>query len=262
MSAAPDIVLVRPENAANVGAVARVMSNTGLTRLVLVAPDDFRTVECWRSAWGAHDVLETLVERPDLEAALRDYDHTVAFSGRASAEHPAADVRAVAQRFARFGTGVRAAFVFGPETTGLSEDELRLCGARATIPAHPGQPSLNLSHAVLVAAHEFYRASLELARADAARAGELARADAGGLAHAGDDDAQDEDARQPPGRAEREAFLGPWRDALIAAGALRSDDTRYFPRWQDFFRRTQLSARELRLFEHLAHKLAQLQSRR
>ena len=66
---------------ANVGAVARVMSNTGLTRLVLVAPGDFRTVECWRSAWGAHDVLETLVERPDLEAALRDYDHTVAIPG-------------------------------------------------------------------------------------------------------------------------------------------------------------------------------------
>ncbi len=242
MSKAPDIVLVRPENSANVGAVARVMSNTGLTRLVLVAPGDFRTVECWRSAWGAHDVLETLVERPDLEAALRDYDHTVAFSGRASAEHPAADVRAAAQGFARFGPGVRAAFVFGPETAGLSEDELRLCGARATIPAHPGQPSLNLSHAVLVAAHEFYRASLELPRAD-------------------DGDAQDEDAR-PPSRAEREAFLGPWRDALIAAGALRSDDTRYFPRWQDFFRRTELSARELRLFEHLAHKLAQLQSRR
>jgi tRNA (cytidine32/uridine32-2'-O)-methyltransferase len=241
MSEAPDIVLVRPENPANVGAVARVMRNTGLTRLVLVAPGDFRTVDCWRSAWGAHDVLETLVEHADLPAALAHYDHTVAFSGRASAEHPAADVRMAAQRFARFAPRVRAAFVFGPETAGLSEDELRLCGARAFIPAHPGQPSLNLSHAVLVATYEFYRASLE-------------------LTGAGDDDAQDPDTRQQPSRAEREAFLGPWRDALIAAGALASDDTRYFPRWQDFFRRAELSARELRLFEHLANKLAQLQS--
>ena len=64
------LVLVRPETAANVGACARVARNTGCAGLDLVAPGDWRTVECWRSAWGAHELLEEARVFPDLEAAL------------------------------------------------------------------------------------------------------------------------------------------------------------------------------------------------
>jgi len=47
------IVLVRPESAANIGACARVSRNSGAEGLDLVAaPGDWRTVECWRTAWG------------------------------------------------------------------------------------------------------------------------------------------------------------------------------------------------------------------
>ena len=49
------IVLVRPETPANIGAVARSIGNTDLDGLDLVAPGDWRTLECWRTAWGAHD---------------------------------------------------------------------------------------------------------------------------------------------------------------------------------------------------------------
>lgn len=222
-----DVILVRPETPANVGAVARVMRNTGLGRLVLVEPGDFRTLECWRSAWGAHDVLEALDEVAELASVLDRYEHLVAFSGRPSSEHPSEDVRGIAERFAALPPSARAAFVFGPETTGLSEDELRLCGARAIIPTHPDQPSLNLSHAVLVAGYERLRAE---------------RPGTGTL-------------EAWTTRAEREAFLRTWRPALVTARALAPDDTRYFERWEAFFRRADLSSRELRLFEHLARKL-------
>jgi tRNA (cytidine32/uridine32-2'-O)-methyltransferase len=69
------VVLVRPETPANVGACARVVRNTGAAGLDLVAPCDFRTVECWRTAWGAHEVLEQarVFDRlgSALEGALR-----------------------------------------------------------------------------------------------------------------------------------------------------------------------------------------------
>ena len=52
------VVLVRPAASSNVGACARVVRNAGLAGLDLVEPGDYRTVECWRTAWGAHDVLE------------------------------------------------------------------------------------------------------------------------------------------------------------------------------------------------------------
>ena len=52
------VVLVRPDSAVNVGATARVVRNYGLRGLDLVSPGDWRTVACWRTAWGAQEVLE------------------------------------------------------------------------------------------------------------------------------------------------------------------------------------------------------------
>ncbi len=98
------VVLVRPETSANVGACARVVRNTGASGLDLVKPSDFRTVECWRTAWGAHEVLEEARVFDQLAAALEGVSLAVAFTGRRRAEGPVVmDVRdaAAAGRRAR-----------------------------------------------------------------------------------------------------------------------------------------------------------------
>jgi tRNA/rRNA methyltransferase len=117
--------------------------------------------------------------------------------------------------------------VFGPETTGLTRDELALCGRLATIPSHPGQPSLNLSHAVAVAAYEVYRA-----------------------------------ARRPdalPRRAthdEKEAMLALLREGLERASALPPVNTEgYFREWRALFQRADLTPKEVRLIEHMARRM-------
>ena len=153
------VVLVRPEAPVNVGAAARVVRNTGLEGLDLVDPGDWRTVECWRTAWGAHEVLEQArgLCRPRLRrrpGRLCPRLHRPARERRARASTSA--TRPPRWRPSRRTT--TAALVFGPETSGLTQDELALCGRRAFIPSHPDQPSLNLSHAVMVAAYEVFRA--------------------------------------------------------------------------------------------------------
>ena len=152
-------VLVRPETSANVGACARVARNTGAAGLDLVAPGDWRTVDCWRTAWGAHELLEEARVFGDLGSALAGATMAVAFTGRRPDGPPVADVRDVAGAIAGLGRDDTAALVFGPEATGLTNDEIARCGRRATIPAHPAQPSFNLSHAVAIAAYEVFRAS-------------------------------------------------------------------------------------------------------
>ena len=153
------LVLVRPETSANVGACARVARNTGAEGLDLVAPGDWRTVDCWRSAWGAHELLEEARVFDDLAAALAGAAISVALTGRRPEGPPVADVRDAAAAVAGLGRDETAALVFGPETTGLTNDEIALCGRRATIPSHPAQPSFNLSHAVAIVAYEVFRAS-------------------------------------------------------------------------------------------------------
>jgi tRNA/rRNA methyltransferase len=223
------VVLVRPETSANVGACARVVRNTGAAGLDLVAPGDWRTVDCWRTAWGAHEVLEEARAFDDLDAALAGASMTVAFTGRRPGGPPVMDVRDAAAAVAGLGRDAVAALVFGPETNGLTNDEIARCGACATIPAHPSQPSFNLSHAVAIAAYEVFRASRGA-------------------------------APEPRSRAthdQKERLVGLLREGLVAIDALpRVGTDGYFADWRGLVQRADLTAKELKLLEHLARKMA------
>jgi len=224
------VVLVRPETSANVGACARVVRNAGAAGLDLVAPGDWRTVDCWRTAWGASDVLEEARVFDDLGAALAGAAMAVALTGRRHPGAPVADIREAAAAIAGLGWDEGAALVFGPEKTGLTNDEIALCGRCAVIPAHPAQPSFNLSHAVAIAAHEVFRAS----RRDGESAGPRVTHD------------------------QKERLLALLREGLLAIEALPPVNTDgYFADWRALVQRTDLTAKELKLLEHLARKMGQ-----
>lgn len=152
----PAVVLVRPENGANIGSVARVMKNTGLFDLRLVDPSDWRTVETWRTAWASQEILENARVFPTLDEALRGSTMALALSGRDD-EVVVLDVREGVRQLGTVPEGAGTCLVFGPEQSGLTFEEMALCGRRASIPSHPAQPSYNLSHAVGITAYECFR---------------------------------------------------------------------------------------------------------
>jgi TrmH family RNA methyltransferase len=157
------VILVRPEEPGNVGGAARALKNFGVGRLVLVAP---RVADPRRSltrAHGAEDVIEGAEVVPDLETALapcrRAWGTTRRRGKRRGIERAPRDAGRETAALAAQGTEV--AWVFGPESTGLTSRELALCSDRVVIPTSPRQPSLNLSHAVAVCLYETFLAHLE-----------------------------------------------------------------------------------------------------
>jgi tRNA/rRNA methyltransferase len=222
------VVLVRPELPANVGACARVVRNAGLAGLDLVAPGDWRTVDCWRTAWGAQEVLEQARAFDDLAGALTGASYVAALSGKAVGGARARDVREMASEVAALDPADTAVLVFGPETTGLTHAELALCGRAVRIPSHPAQPSLNLSHAVAIAAYEVFRA--------------------------------DRPAAPQPRRAthgEKEHMLGLLHAGLSAVRALpEANREGFFEEWRALFQRADLTPKEVTLLEHMARKMA------
>lgn len=211
------------------GAVARLVRNFGLYGLRLVAPGDWRTVECWRTAWGAQDVLEAAEAFDALPPAIAGACYVAALSGRRPREAPPLDVQEAAAEIAALPAGEEAALVFGPETSGLTDEEMATCGRRVSIPTDPAQPSLNLSHAVAIAAHEVHRAR--------ARPG------------------------PPPPEwathADKEEMLAILRRGLEAVEALpRRDPDAAFLTWRGLAMRTPLTRREVQVLRHLGHKLA------
>ncbi len=183
LGASPLIVLTRPQMGENIGAAARAMLNFGLEHMRLVAPrDGWPNPAAVAMASGAGPVLENAGLFPDLKAALADCDYVYATTarGRGLVKPVLTPEVAMAEARAMIGAGKRVAVLFGPERTGLENEDVALANAIITVPVNPGFYSLNLAQCVLLTAYEWMRlgsdvpgARLELAGMDLATGIEL-----------------------------------------------------------------------------------------
>jgi len=154
------IVLHRPRYPENIGASARAARNMGISRLIVVDPRDCDLTRVLKMATHfAADLVEQMDLFEDLETALGPFQYVVGTTARlggkrATTSHP----RRMADELIPISQKNRIALVFGPENTGLTNPELRLCHAVVTIPTAEFA-SLNLAQAVMVVCYEVFLAS-------------------------------------------------------------------------------------------------------
>lgn len=157
----PTVILVRTQEEGNIGSTARAMANMGLTDLVLVSPKARIRQVARAFAVGAGDILERAETVDSLEEALAPFRRIV---GTTSARArglpvPVIDPKELPVRLASDPADLPTALVFGPEASGLNNEELALCSLLVRIPCAPRQPTLNLSQAVLLVAWELWSSS-------------------------------------------------------------------------------------------------------
>ena len=160
MTAPLDIVLVRPKEDGNVGAVARLARNFGATRLVLVAPRAKIGPEARRRAMGGLGHLKSATRFDSLDEAVATADLVVGTTDLSTGRSTAYLRRSVSPE--RLGELLhplvgRIAVVFGPEDNGLSRGELARCDLLVHVPARREFPTLNLSHAVSIVLYALHR---------------------------------------------------------------------------------------------------------
>lgn len=154
------IVLVGTTHPGNIGAVARAMKNMGLSDLALVNPRHFPHEDATARASGATDVLESAVVVSSLKEALTDCVYVAGASARSrTISWPSMGPRDCAERMMLERKAGKVAAVFGPEKTGLHNDDLDLCHTLLTIPTNPDFSSLNIAMAVQVLTYELRVAS-------------------------------------------------------------------------------------------------------
>jgi TrmH family RNA methyltransferase len=229
-----DVVLVRPARAANVAAACRALKNMGLGSLAIVEPPaGLDQPEARALAYGAWDLLDAATSRATLRAAVAG---DVAVAGTSGRAHPRAwTPRRLAREGGALMGGGRLALVFGPEASGLTDDELAQCHVRVHIPTDPAHPSLNLAQAVLVAAYELRMAALEEA---VGTGGDVA---VGERATVGDVEAGLDDLRQ----------------ALLGIGYLSRDNPEaILSEWRALFARAGMTPREVTLLRGLARQVS------
>ncbi|HVU01723.1 MAG TPA: RNA methyltransferase [Polyangiaceae bacterium] len=158
-------VLVRPHYPENVGAAARAVKTMGGTHLALVKPGRLAVPEhemALKMAVKSWDVLEGALRFSSLAEALDGIDVAFATTSRRGVSGVLTARDAANRAVLEASQGRRLAFVFGNEKTGLSAEDVALCGPSVRIPMAADQPSINLAQAVQVVAYELFVAGLAL----------------------------------------------------------------------------------------------------
>jgi TrmH family RNA methyltransferase len=157
------IILVEPQIPGNIGSTARVMKGMGLSQLVLVNPAPWRDSEdTWRMACSSADILGNSNVVSTLEEALEGVHYLVGTTHRKRADILPRVItpHEAAQRITAVSQNKIVGLLFGREDKGLTNENLSLCQICASIPMARKNPSLNLSHAVMVFAYEIFMTSL------------------------------------------------------------------------------------------------------
>jgi TrmH family RNA methyltransferase len=156
------IALVEPENAGNVGAVARVMKNFDFKDLILIDPKcDHLSKEAMDRASHARDILKK-AKKADI-SVIDGFDIAVATTSKLGTDYnilrsPMTPAQ-LAEKLSEVGLKNKKnkiVIVFGRESHGLSNKEVGLCDFVVAIPSSADYPALNLSHSAAVILYEIY----------------------------------------------------------------------------------------------------------
>lgn len=146
------VILQKPAIPENIGSVARAMRNTGFSRLIISCPDTEDWTTAGKLAVSASDILEKAPHCSSLDEAIAmsGAKYLVGTTGRYRKYWQSMEIAdAVPDILSRCQTG-GAALLFGPENSGLNNEELTLCNALVTIPSAGDLASYNLAQAVLL----------------------------------------------------------------------------------------------------------------
>ena len=158
----PAFVLVRPQMGENVGAAARSMLNFGLEAMRVVAPrDGWPSERAVAMASGAGRVLDAARLFDTTAGAVADCTLVLATTARDRdlTKPVLSPEAAMAEARDRGARGERVAVLFGPERTGLENDDVALANSIVSVPTNPAFPSLNLAQCVLLMGYEWRRAT-------------------------------------------------------------------------------------------------------
>ncbi len=155
------VVLVRPKHPGNIGSAARALHNMGLSQLRLVAPHRAINEDSERLACGGKTILDNARTFRTLSGALRGLHFVVGTTGKSGGYRSRAySPRTLAAKILAHSQTQKVGILFGPEDTGLVDEDLLPCQMLVRIPTDPDGRSINLAQAVMIVSYELFLASL------------------------------------------------------------------------------------------------------
>ncbi len=156
LSARISVILVHPKYQGNIGAIARLMKNNGLTDLRIVGGPQIENEAIYR-AMNGKEILEKATHYDSFEEAAKGFTVIAGTSSSPTySDRKFLRLPTTPQEFWKTNLqgNKKIALAFGREDDGLRNTEIELCNAFMYIPANPEYPVYNLSHAVSIILYE------------------------------------------------------------------------------------------------------------
>ncbi|WP_166415695.1 RNA methyltransferase [Cochlodiniinecator piscidefendens] len=161
----PAMILIRPQMGENIGGAARAMWNFGLDRMRIVAPrDGWPNEKAVVMASGAGRLLDEAGLYDTTEDALADCNFVFATTARhrGLTKQVMTPERAMEHARALIAEGKKVGVMFGPERSGLENEDVARANAIISVPVNPEFASLNLAQCVLLTSYEWRRQTAEI----------------------------------------------------------------------------------------------------
>jgi tRNA/rRNA methyltransferase len=151
-------ILVKPQLGENIGACARSMKNFGFTNLNIVSPKiNFPNHKAKATSVGAFDIINKAKVYNKTSEAISNFNIIVSLSARRrdiNKKHISLnDFVKLLKKSKNSNFGL----MFGPEASGLSNEDLSFSNYVLQIPTSPKFKSLNLSHSLTIICYEIFK---------------------------------------------------------------------------------------------------------
>ena len=149
-------ILVRPQMGENIGSVARALKNFNIKHLRIVNPRcNWPNQKALATSVGAKDVLKSAKIYDSIEKSIGDLDIIFASSSRIRKVNK--KIISVSNLKKKIKNGRKVGILFGPEASGLSNDEISCADYLVKIPSNRKFSSLNLSHSAIIFCFEIFQ---------------------------------------------------------------------------------------------------------
>ncbi len=152
------IILIKPQLGENIGACARSMKNFGLKNLKIVSPKfSFPNHKTKVTAVGAFDIINKTKVYSNIEDSLKTFDTVISFSARKRDINKKHLTILDFSKILKKKKYKKVGLMFGPESSGLSNQDLSYSNYILQIPTSKYFKSLNLSHSVTIICYEIFK---------------------------------------------------------------------------------------------------------
>jgi tRNA/rRNA methyltransferase len=148
-------ILFKPQLAENIGACARALKNFNFNKLKIVSPKiSFPNEKVFATSVGAKDIINASKVYSSFEDAIKNTNCVIATSSRIRKKN---FKHLSLRELRKINFKQKIAIVFGPEASGLTNNELSYANYVIKLPTNNKFQSLNLSHCVILLCHEIFK---------------------------------------------------------------------------------------------------------